>query len=248
MEGLNFEAWPGEFKTIAYILSGLAIGLPLLAIPKKVLGRIGKLPYLSPNWISFWRLPLCWIGFGLYFSSHPFPGFCLVVFSLVLDRLDGKVAVALDELNDPLHPGKTEMGKWFDPLIDKLTVPVPFVIFSYKGLLIWWIVAIIIASEVIGTLIRKPIIDWKAFSWLTSYVRKQEASGIGKTKILMQFSCLLICLPLERGWLTFSTNIANVALGLTSAVGILSVLSRLQLHKKLNAAVDEVSDGFHHNE
>lgn len=239
---------PGQFKMILFLLSGLAIALPLLAIPKKVLARIGKIPYLSPNWLSFWRLPLTLIGFGIYFLVDAFIGYCIIVFAFTLDRLDGKVAVALDELGDPRYPGKTAKGEWLDPLIDKLTVPTPFIVFSMKGMLVWWLVGIMIVSEIAGTVIREPLLSWKLLSGLRKYVRKQGASGIGKTKIVMQFSCLLICLPLDQGWMDVPLGLTNVTLALSCVLGILSVVSRLQLNSKLNAAVDDVTNEFNHNE
>jgi len=242
MEGFVLDNLPGEIKMALYMASGLAVGMPLLAIPKKLLARMGKLPYLSPNWLSIWRLPLTWIGYGLYFTVSPFAGFCIVVFSFILDRLDGRVAVALDELKDPNYPGKTKTGEWLDPLIDKLTVPPVLVIFWYQGILIWWLTAIMVGSEIAGTLLRPP------FNLFRNHVRSASASGIGKIKIVLQYACILMCLPLDQHWMDFPTDLPNIVLALCGGLGILSIASRLRLNKKLDATVDEVTTNFDHKE
>lgn len=242
MSGFVPDSLPGEITMALYLAIGLAVVLPFLVIPRKILARVGKLPLLSPNWLSMWRFPITWIGYGLYFKVSPLAGFCVVVFSFILDRLDGKVASALDELNDPRYPGKTETGKWLDPLIDKLTVPPLFVIFWYLGILNGWLVGFMLASEIAGTVIRPP------FNMFRNYTRTSAASGIGKIKIVLQYACLLLCLPLHMRWMDYSRWWPNVVLALCGIAGVLSVASRLKLGKQAEKAVDNVTANFNHNE
>jgi phosphatidylglycerophosphate synthase len=242
MQGFVPDSLPGEITMALYLAIGLVVVLPFLVIPRKVLARMGTLPLLSPNWLSIWRLPITWIGYGLYFKVSPLAGFCVVVFSFIMDRLDGKVAAALDELNDPRYPGKTETGKWLDPLIDKLTVPPLFVIFWYLDILNGPLTCFMLAGEIAGTLIRPP------FNLFRNHTRTSAASGIGKIKIVLQYACLLLCLPLHMRWMAYSAWWPNVVLGLCGIAGVLSVASRLKLGKHAEKAVDNVTANFNHNE
>ncbi len=231
---------PVEFKPLFYLAVGLIIGLMLLGMPEKVLQKTGKLPGLSPNWITFWRLPATMIGYLIYFRMNVFIGYCIVVFACVLDRMDGKVANALANLNDPQHPGKTETGQWLDPLIDKLTFLPPIVFFWWKGIFIGHFVAVMIAAEVSGTLIRRP------FSLFENSVRTNSASGFSKLKALIQLFCLLTCLPLDQHWMNYGTMVPNTLLGIAMVMAILSVIARLKLGKKTEKIVDSLTGAFQH--
>ena len=97
------QSWIVQY--ILYIVGGAFFSLCLigLATPNRLF-YLAQIPGFSPNWLSFWRLPLVWLGFGLYLYGCHLEGFLLVVFSLTLDRLDGKMATAMKERLEPIPP------------------------------------------------------------------------------------------------------------------------------------------------
>lgn len=247
-------------KITTYLATGLAIGLPVSFFPKGPLRRIGQLPLLSPNWVSFWRLPITWIGFALYFGSHPFLGYCLVVFGYSLDRVDGRIASVTADLRSP---EEKERGRWFDPLVDKLTTPPFILLFSWRGLLDSKVAWAIVAFEAVGTMIRPPFTlgdappvsqdtdkAWKrgvlrAQGFLTRYVRTSAASGVGKTKIMLQFAVLLFCLPMDQRWIEHGMS-ATCAAALAALFGGLSVGSRLRITPRVERSIDRLTRVFEH--
>jgi len=248
-----FENLPGEVRMALFLLSGVVISLAMLAIPKKGLRTIGKTPGLSPNWVTFWRLPILWLGVALYLTI-PFAGFCVCAFALMLDRMDGKIAAALDELKDPRFPGKTTLGGWLDPFIDKLTFPPFLCIFWGKGLLVTGLMIPVLVLEIGSTLIRPPIMpdeDGKPYLFSTesriaiflkNKIKKTNSSGPGKIKVMSQWLCLLAVLPLDQGWMDYSILIPNVLLGISVLSGIFSILTRFRVHRSVDDVVDSVSD------
>ena len=91
--------WQGivRFPYIYFIASAVLIVFLLFSIKKKWLRRIGsitigKLRLFAPNWVSILRFPIVWGGFITYLAGHVYTGFCIMVFGVALDRLDGKIA------------------------------------------------------------------------------------------------------------------------------------------------------------
>ena len=237
MNSIVFNDLPGEVKMALYLFCGLVIAVGMLAIPRRTLQTIGKLPRMSPNWISFWRLPMLWIGVIVYLTLSPFTGFCIIVFAVMLDRLDGAVADALDALNDPNFPGKTMLGEWFDPFIDKLTFPPFLCVFWCKELLAPEFMVPMILIEIASTVIRPPVMpDKEGKSYIFSNpenmfilflqvkIRSGKSSGPGKIKVLLQCMSMLACLPLDQHWMEFSLWIPNGLLFGAVVFGFLSVV------------------------
>lgn len=102
---------PWVVQYILYIVGGALFSLCLIGLstPNRLF-IIAQIPGLSPNWLSFWRIPLVWLGFGLYLGGYHLVGFLIVVFGLTLDRLDGKEATAMKERIEPipLEPEKSK--------------------------------------------------------------------------------------------------------------------------------------------
>ncbi len=146
-----------------------------------------------------------------------------------MDRLDGKMAHAFgdkvaefestfDELN---HPGKTKIGGWLDPLIDKFTV-VPILLYFCAWGHLWMPIGIaILGLELFSTAVRPP------FNLGASYRRQIKASWFGKMKFLFQSITLVVYLPVDQTWVDPSI-IPNVFLGGALTFCFLSVASRIK--------------------
>ena len=245
-----------------YVLTALTIIILLLWVPSKQLlkkigsicflipiGKLGKkLRPLAPNWVTILRFPVVWAGFITYLAGHAYTGFCLMVFGLALDKLDGNIASACEtktrsfpdtweELN---HPGRTKMGEWLDPFVDKFTI-LPILLYFCIWKELWApFVGIMVGVELIGTLMRHPfnIGEW--------YQRQTGASWFGKMKFILQCTTLLVYLPVDQGWVP-SSPIPNVIIGLAMVFSILSVASRIEFRGSLhwiNVVTDRLSMVF----
>jgi len=94
---LSQLSWPWRYAVMIGV--GTVFGLFTLKIVfrPRLLRVLGALPYLSPNWLTLWRAPIVAIGSVIYLTAHDnatalWTGFLMVVFGLVLDRVDGKEA------------------------------------------------------------------------------------------------------------------------------------------------------------
>jgi len=258
-----YETLLGEFKIIIYVLTGIATSIPFLLIPTRLVVRIGKVRYLSPNWLSIWRTPLAWIGYIVYFLGFHFVGFLIVVEAFMLDRFDGRVAQKSDEENkkDPHHKpptgkfredlnyiGSTPTGKWLDPLGDKLTIPVPMIIFSSMGFLQWYLIVPMLILEVIGTLMRNPFLKMKQFERLVPYVREEGASWAGKGKVVAQYICIFLGMTLHNNWVPVGSHITIGMLIIVNSIALISIVTRLKTNTKFDKVSDEASSAFKHEE
>lgn len=88
---------------------GLAVALLMLSAPKFLLVSLGRVSVsklggfrpFTPNWITVYSCVITLVGLGVYIY-HPVPGILLIVFGAMLDRLDGRMAAALEDvLNSP---------------------------------------------------------------------------------------------------------------------------------------------------
>lgn len=258
-----YQSLPGQFKIIFYVVTGMVIGLPLLAIPQKTLIKIGKTPYLSPNWLTLWRMPISWLGYMLYFLGYYYLGFSITVFAFILDRFDGKVAAANDLGNkkDPNHQaptgkfwedlnysGSTPTGKWLDPFGDKISVPIPMIIFSITGFLQWYLVVAMLAFEVVGTLIRKPFLPLKPFNRLTPYIRAEGASWAGKIKVVAQYVAIFLGMTIHQKWVEVDSRITFSTLAIVNLMAVISIATRLKTNTQFDKANEEASSAFDHKE
>lgn len=257
-----YETLPGQFKIIFYVLSGMAISLPLLMLPHKWMVRIGRTPYLSANWISILRVPFTWVGYLLYFLGYAYEGFCIVCEGFMLDRFDGKVATAGDEENkkdpnfpaptgkfkeDLNYPGRTPTGKAIDPIGDKLTILIPMIVFAAKGYLNTTPVIVMVCLEVIGSLIRWPFLQLKAFDHLRPYIRGESASWVGKIKVVAQYVALFFGMTLHQKWLEIDAQIILTTLITIDILAAVSIISRLKTNTKFDEVNDEANTAFEHD-
>ena len=121
---------------------------------------------------STWRT-IAWVGFFLVGMT---------------DLLDGKLARARNEI--------TELGKFLDPVADKLLIGSAMISVSILGYLPWWITGVILGRELAVTVLRLIVVKRNAGKVI-------PASRGGKIKTTMQgFSTGFYVLPLST---TFHT-------------------------------------------
>ncbi len=126
-------------------------------------------------------------------------------------------------------PGTTDLGKVFDPFADKLKALSILVYFGFwTDILNSWLVIIIVAPEVFGTLLRRP------FRFLQKYVKQSKASWVGKTKAMLQWVTIICCITVDLGLENkeYWAILPNFILSLTIIFAIYSILSRLNWYKK----------------
>ena len=137
-----------------------------------------------PNWITFSRL--LGLPFILYGLQNPTPQarwICLIIFLVAAgtDWLDGYLARKLNQVSD--------LGKFLDPLVDKLLVLAPLLALIELGEIPAWGVFLILARElaIAGWRVSKPTIT--------------GANIWGKLKTVSQIIAIaLLIAPLSQVW------------------------------------------------
>ncbi|KAB8317521.1 CDP-diacylglycerol--glycerol-3-phosphate 3-phosphatidyltransferase [Tolypothrix campylonemoides VB511288] len=137
-----------------------------------------------PNWITFSRL--LGIPFLLYGLHNPTPEarwICLAVFLVasLTDWLDGYLARKLNQI--------TDLGKFLDPLVDKLLVLAPLLALIELGQIPAWGVFLILAREL------------AIAGWRVSQPKITGANIWGKLKTVSQIVAIaLLIAPLPQPW------------------------------------------------
>ncbi|MEM7554138.1 MAG: CDP-diacylglycerol--glycerol-3-phosphate 3-phosphatidyltransferase [Cyanobacteria bacterium P01_A01_bin.84] len=156
-----------------------------------------------PNWITFSRL--LGIPFILYTLNEPTNKtrwICLGIFLVAActDWLDGYLARKLNQVS--------EMGKFLDPLVDKLLVLAPLLALIELGEVPGWGVFLILAREL-------AIAGWR--------VNQPKVSGAniwGKLKTVSQIIAIaLLIAPLSTEWQIVSISMFWVSVSLTLISG-----------------------------
>ena len=137
-----------------------------------------------PNWITFSRLlGLPFLLYGLHNPTESSRWICLVIFLVAAgtDWLDGYLARKLNQV--------TDLGKFLDPLVDKLLVLAPLLALIEEGQVPAWGVFLILAREL-------AIAGWR--------VNQTSISGAniwGKLKTVSQIVAIaLLIAPLPDSW------------------------------------------------
>jgi CDP-diacylglycerol--glycerol-3-phosphate 3-phosphatidyltransferase len=166
-----------------------------------------------PNSITLSRL--LGIPFIIYFLDHPTSGdrhLALAIFLVTAstDWLDGYLARKLNQV--------TELGKFLDPLVDKLLVIAPLLALVELNQIPAWGVFLIIAREI-------AIAGWRVNPQLSNSNQISGASIWGKLKTITQIVAIaLLITPLPLFW----SNIAIVIFWLAVALTLISGLLYLQ--------------------
>ena len=137
-----------------------------------------------PNWITFSRLlGLPFLLYGLHNPTDSSRWICLAIFVVAAstDWLDGYLARKLNQISD--------LGKFLDPLVDKLLVLGPLLALVELGQVPAWGVFLILAREL-------AIAGWR--------VNQTSISGAniwGKLKTVSQIIAIsLLIAPLSAVW------------------------------------------------
>ncbi|WP_026097413.1 CDP-diacylglycerol--glycerol-3-phosphate 3-phosphatidyltransferase [Baaleninema simplex] len=138
------------------------------------------------TWITLSRM--LGIPFLLYFLSNPsqsyrWIGLTIFLIAALTDWLDGYVARRFNQVSD--------LGKFLDPLVDKLLVFAPFLILIEWGTVPAWGVFLILAREL------------TIAGWRVSQTSISGANWWGKAKTVSQISAIALLLaPLSEPWTT----------------------------------------------
>jgi CDP-diacylglycerol--glycerol-3-phosphate 3-phosphatidyltransferase len=130
-----------------------------------------------------------------------------IVFSLT-DILDGQIARRRGTVSD--------LGKFLDPLADKLFVLSVLIVLVQEGLVAAWVVVVIFSRELIITILR---------SVAATQGRVIAAAPLGKTKTVMQMSAVAL-LILQRPY-PVVVPLADLAVGIAIVFTIWSGLDYL---------------------
>ena len=124
--------------------------------------------------------------------------------------------------------GSTDWGKIFDPMGDKAKILALLAIFADRGWLAWWLLGIMLAPELLGTLVRRPFRLWE------DKFQDSKATAIGKYKVLFQWIAIILCIPYDQHWLIEghwaieASWLPDVFLTLAAVFSIFSCVSRLK--------------------
>lgn len=161
-----------------------------------------------PNWVTVSRLlgiPI--LFFTLHHPTDEQRWLSLGIFLVVAgtDWLDGYLARRLDQV--------TELGKFLDPLVDKLLVLAPLMMLIEESRLPAWGVFLILAREL-------TIAGWR--------VNQPTVSGAnlwGKAKTVSQIGAIaLLIAPLPDDWQILALTFFWIAVALTLLSGLIYLL------------------------
>ncbi len=166
-----------------------------------------------PTWITVSRLLV--IPPILYGLSHPDSVSRWVVLAIFLigagtDWVDGYLARKLNQV--------TELGKFLDPLVDKLLVLAPLLSLVELGQIPAWGVFLILAREL-------TIAGWRVNPALQGGAAIQGANLWGKLKTISQIGAIaLLIAPLPAEWRLLSLVAFWLSVGLTWISGLIYLI------------------------
>ncbi|MGE5655010.1 MAG: CDP-diacylglycerol--glycerol-3-phosphate 3-phosphatidyltransferase [Actinomycetota bacterium] len=156
-----------------------------------------------PNWITFSRLlGVPFLLYGLHQPTVQSRWICLGVFLVAAgtDWLDGYLARSLNQI--------TDLGKFLDPLVDKLLVLAPLLALVELGQIPAWGVFLILGREL------------TIAGWRVNQVQISGANLWGKLKTVSQIAAIaLLIAPLPEGWVVPSLVAFWISVALTLISG-----------------------------
>ena len=174
-----------------------------------------------PTWITFSRL--LGLPFILYLLSYPTPDnrwLCVGIFVLAAgtDWVDGYLARKLDQV--------TELGKFLDPLVDKLLVLGTFLALIELQLVPAWGVCLILAREL-------AIAGWRVNPKLTGNISISGANIWGKLKTVVQIIAIAFLIaPLSAPWDTLGIVLFWLAVAFSLVSGVIYILPNISSSKE----------------
>jgi CDP-diacylglycerol--glycerol-3-phosphate 3-phosphatidyltransferase len=168
-----------------------------------------------PTWITISRLFVVPpILYGLNQSTRTADWIVLGLFLLGAgtDWVDGYLARKLDQV--------TELGKFLDPLVDKLLVFAPLLALVERGQVPAWGVFLILAREL-------TIAGWRVTPGLQSSTEISGANFWGKLKTVSQIGAIaLLIAPLPAQWQVWAQAAFWLSVALTLLSGLIYLLPR----------------------
>ncbi len=174
-----------------------------------------------PTWITLSRL--LGLPFILYLLNHPTPDnrwLCVGIFVLAAstDWLDGYLARKLDLV--------TELGKFLDPLVDKLLVLGALLALIELQLVPAWGVFLILAREL-------AIAGWRVTPKLTGNSSISGANIWGKLKTVVQIVAIAFLIaPFSNSWDTLTMILFWLAVVLSLISGVIYILPNISSSKE----------------
>lgn len=132
--------------------------------------------FTVPNIISFIRLLAVAVFGWLILDSQDVAAVILLAVSGATDWLDGYLARTMKQ--------RTALGAKLDPVADRLYILVAIVALSVRGIMPWWLLAILVARDVMLVLLMPSL--------RRSGVLALPVNFVGKAATM----CLLLALPL----------------------------------------------------
>ncbi|MGH7904786.1 MAG: CDP-diacylglycerol--glycerol-3-phosphate 3-phosphatidyltransferase [Candidatus Dormibacteraceae bacterium] len=178
-----------------------------------------------PNLLTLSRLlgiPVLMVLLLVTFPAHFQVATALFIVFSATDTLDGRLARAGGEV--------TELGKFLDPLADKLFILSVLIVLVQEDLLAAWFVVVIFAREMVITVLR---------SLSATQGRVISASPWGKTKTVTQVGAVIL-LILQRPYPVLEP-IALAAIGIATAFTIGSGAEYLWRFRHVFGRVPETS-------
>jgi CDP-diacylglycerol--glycerol-3-phosphate 3-phosphatidyltransferase len=166
-----------------------------------------------PNWITISRL--LGLPFILYFLHDPTDKkrwISLTIFTIAAstDWLDGYLARKLNQV--------TELGKFLDPLVDKLLVLAPLLSLIELKQIPAWGVFLILAREL-------AIAGWRVNPNLSGSTKITGANLWGKLKTVSQIMAITFLIaPISSQWDTYILALFWLSVVLTIISGIIYIL------------------------
>lgn len=166
-----------------------------------------------PTWVTISRL--LGLPFIFYFLSNPTPQHRWIALGIFLvaaatDWVDGYLARKFDQV--------TELGKFLDPLVDKLLVLAPLLSLIEFAQIPAWGVFLILGREL-------AIAGWRVTPNLTGNSQIQGANIWGKLKTVSQITAISFLLaPLPVDWQLTSLILFWLSVVLTLVSGIIYLL------------------------
>ncbi|RUR79676.1 CDP-diacylglycerol--glycerol-3-phosphate 3-phosphatidyltransferase [Chlorogloeopsis fritschii PCC 9212] len=175
-----------------------------------------------PNWITFSRLlGLPFLLYGLHDPTPTSRWVCVAIFIVAAgtDWLDGYLARKLNQVSD--------LGKFLDPLVDKLLVLAPLLALIELGQVPAWGVFLILGREL------------AIAGWRVSQTQISGANIWGKLKTVSQIVAIaLLIAPLPQEWQLPSIVAFWISVVLTLVSGAIYLLPQTTSSTVLDRQLD----------
>jgi len=179
-----------------------------------LIGVLGIVQSMSiPNWVTFSRLLV--LPVLLYYLQNPtaetrWLSLAIFLVAAMTDWVDGYLARKLNQV--------TELGKFLDPLVDKLLVLAPLLALIELGQVPAWGVFLVLAREL-------SIAGWRVTPSLTGTAVVVGANFWGKLKTVSQIAAIaLLISPLSARWIVPSLIAFWISVILTLISGVIYLL------------------------